>query len=368
MTPASFTRACPDQDGIWREYVDWEDIEMLAPARTFFVATDWPEGADPANQFTTVQAAMNAAQALVPAVDVNHPAVILLFPGLYPDPVVWMSNVHIHGFSTRGTSITGAISWSAGVGVNAGQAGLFERVYFARMGVSGNLTIDTTGKPLGQGTTFDLRDVDLTPGTVSAHGRAAAGGQDVFQTWDMINSSGVWSFDGYEPLFNAGTQLGASPLTIANGAFGAAFNAAVCFSPVNLVNTPGTSGQGNKFNVVNVDATSVFGPHPGSKCGLVTVAGGGTADLRNVEYFNNANLAGAGAIDRSVWRRTFGPSAMGDNTVSIAPAYIDANYNVQLTLTAGPGGVVKVTTKAADHFVLNDAAGGNTFDVTITKE
>lgn len=360
-------RSAPDQDLIWREYFDYSEDTMLAPARTLFVAKSWPVGFDASICFTDPQSAMNAAAALSPPPDVNNPAVIIFYPGTYSTPVVLVSNVHLFGHNTRGCALTGAITWTPGAGVNASQAGLFERVYCARMGLSGAINIDCTGKAsMGVGTTFDTRDVDIT-GSVTALGRALSGGADDFQTWDCINSSGAWLFDGMVPLFNAGTQIGGS-LAIHNGAFGAAFNAAVVFAPVSLVNTPGTSGQGNKFNVVNVDATSVFGPHPGSKVGLVTVASGGSADLRGVEYFANSNLAGAGAIDRSVWRTTFGATAAGNNTVPIAPPYIDANYNVSLTLTAGPGGVIKVTSKAADHFVLNDAAGGNTFDVTLSKE
>lgn len=341
---------------------------MLAPGRTLFLALSWPDGADPAIYFTDPAAAMAAAAALSPAPDVNHPAVVIVYPGVYAQPFSLVSNVHLFGHNVRGCSFTGAVTWQAGVGVNAGQASLFERVYIGRCSISGLLTLDTTGKPLGQGTTFDTRDVDLS-GNITAHGRAASGGQDVFQCWSGIMGGTTWSFDGYEPLFEAGVQLGAGAINISNGAFGAAFNAAVCFSPVNLVNTPGTSGQGNKFANVTVDATSVFGPHCGSKCGVVTVASGGSADLRGCEYFTNSNLAGAGVIDRSIWQTSITGTSPGDNVITIAPPLPDGNYIVVVTRTdaAGTAENVSVNTKAGGSFKLNDPLGGHNFDLAVLR-
>ena len=188
--------------------------------------------------------------------------------------------------------------------------------------------------------------------------------------WDGVCGGSTWSIDGAVPFFNNGVQLGASSVTLSNCPSGAGFVGAIVFSTINLVNTPGAgSGGGNRFAAVNVDGTSVFGPVPGSKMsGVVTVAAGGVADLRGAEYMTASNLAGAGAIDRSVWRTTVGPTSAGANTVTLAPAYVDANYAVALTQTAGTPVIPTVSGKAAGQFVLHDSVGGNTFDVTILKE
>jgi hypothetical protein len=345
-----------------------EDVFVgFAPGRTLFVAKSWPTGVDASLCFTDVPAALTAAAALTPPPDVSNPALIVLYPGLYSQPVTLMSNVHLLGCSPKGCSITGAVSYSPGVGVNASQSSLVERVYMSRFGISGAFTIDASGKPLGQGVTVDCRDVDISA-NLTFHGRATTGGQDFFQTWDGVHGGTAWLFDGAIPSFNNGSQLGASTVTLTNCAFGATFSGCQCFSTLNLVNTPGASGQGNKFANVNVDGTSVFGPIPGSKTGIVTVAAGGSADLRGGEYLAASNLAGSGVIDRNLWRTTVGPTSSGANVVALEPAYLNANYNAHVTQTAGTPTAVTVTNKAAVQLILNDAVGGNTFDITIVKE
>lgn len=341
----------------------------FAPGRTLFVATSWPTGADPDVYFTDVPSALAAAAALSPAPDVNNPALIVLHPGIYSAPVTLVSNVHLIGHNVRGCSITGSVTYAPSVGVNAAQAGLFERVYMGFMSITGAVSVDCTAKSaIGVGTTFDCRNVDLS-GSLTHRGRALSGGQDTFETWVGVHGGSSWSFDGSVPLFYGGVQLGAPAVTIANCAFGASMLGTRVFGTINLVNTRALTGDGgNKFVNVNVDGTSVFGPVQGSKVGVVSVAAGGIADLRGAEYFTASNLQGAGAIDRSIWRTTFGPTTAGNNTVTLAPAYIDANYNVQLTQTAGTPTSVLVSGKQAGQFTLTDAAGGNTFDVTIIKE
>lgn len=336
-----------------------------APGRTLYVATSWPDDSDPAVCFTDPSAALAAAAALTPPPDVTHPSVIIFYPGLYPQPVSLVSNVHLFGHNARGCALTGAVTYTPGVGVNASQSALFERVYISDMGIAGAFSIDATGKPIGQGTNVDCRSADIS-GNVTHHGRALSGGQDIFETWDGAHS-GTWTFDGSLPFFRSGAELTGPTLSLSNCTFGAVFAGCRIFATTNIVNSA-AEGSGNKFVNVNVDGTSVFGPVPGSKTGVVTVAAGGTADLRCAEYFSASNLQGAGAIDRGVWRTTVGPTSTGSNTVSLAPAYIDANYNVVLTQTGGTPVTALVSGKQAGQFTLTDAIGGNTFDVTIIKE
>lgn len=338
----------------------------FAPGRTLFVATSWSAGLDTSTCFTDIPSALAAAAALVPAPDVSHPVVISVYPGLYPDPLTLISNVHFQGVEARGCSITGAVTYNMGTGANASQNGLFERVYFNKIGISGAITIDVTGKTGSALSAVDFRDVDLS-GNVTCSGRALSGLADDFHIWNGIHGGSAWNFDGVKPLFYGGCELGAGTLTLTNCTFGAVFSDARCFSALNLVHSS-VEGQGSKFNAVNIDGTSVFGPLPGSKVGVVTVAAGGTADVRSAEYFTASNLVGPGAIDRSVWRTTIGPTTAGANIVTLTPSYIDANYNVQVTQADGTPTAITASGKQAGQFTLNDAVGGNTFDVTIIKE
>jgi hypothetical protein len=339
---------------------------FVAPGRTLFVANSWKPGSDPSTCFTDPTAALVVAAALNPPPDVNNPAAIVFYPGLYDQPLTLVSNVHLCGHSARGCTITGAVTYNPGVGVNASQAALFERVYVSNMGISGPLTIDATGKSSGQQTTFDCRSADIS-GNVVHRGRASQSIQDVFETWDGVHG-GTWLFDGSVVAFRSGAELNGASLTLTNCTIGGVFAGCRIFAPLTLVNSLHIEGSGSKFVDVNVDETSSFGPIPGGKTGVVTVEAGGSADLRGAEYLTATNLAGAGSIDRSLWRTAFGPTAVGDNTIMLSPAYIDANYNVHITQTAGTPSPITISGKQHDQFTLSDAAGGNTFDITIVKE
>jgi hypothetical protein len=101
----------------------------------------------------------------------------------------------------------------------------------------------------------------------------------------------------------------------------------------------------------------------------LTVAAGGKADIRASNFVSNANLLGAGTIDRSEWLGV-AHTVQGtpQKVVPLTPNFPDNVYNVSLQLTAGPGNAgTTVTAKLGDSFTITDAVGGNTFDYTLIR-
>lgn len=334
----------------------------VGPARTFFVSTAWPAGDRPATHFTDPQAAIDAAAAIGPTHD--NPAVVIVYPGVYAQNLTLVSSVHMFGFTSNGTRFTGTVTWKPSQGANVPQAALRERIYVRGLRFDGAWTYDVTGKPLGQFAELALVATDIRA-DLTALGRALAGGQDFIDIYQSVQGGAAWLLDGMVPNIYQGTQLGAGPagITLKDNVFGATLAGLFTFSGLHLINSPGVLGNGNAFADVDVDATSSLGT-VGSNLGTLTVAAGGTADVRHSTY---TALAGLGAINRDTTLMSVGPTAVGANAVAIAPPLMDANYNVLLTLTAGAAapGLITVTGKTASGFTINDPAGGHTFDVTI---
>lgn len=289
--------------------------------------------------------------------------VIEVHPGFYPQALTLVSNVHLFGMSLRGTEFSGAVTWLAGQGVNAGVASLSERIYCSRVRFTGAVTIDATGKPSHVGVcTFDCRDADLR-GNFTFTGRNE--NNDFFQTWDCVHGGSAWALTGVVPTIAQGVTLSAD-LAITDCGGGGSISGAVVFGTVSLVRSPGFDAFGSNFLAgINVDASSSLRACGAALNGAVTVAGGGSADLRSSQY---TSIAGAGSIERTIWRTTVGPTSIGANVVTITPPYADANYAVLLAKTAGSGGEILVTGKQAGQFTISDSAGGNTFDVCVLKE
>lgn len=332
--------------------------------RTLYVAQSWPAGADPARYFTDPAAALVQAATMSPLP--TDAIVVEVHPGFYPQNLTLVSNVHLFGMSLRGTEFSGAVTWLAGQGVNVGSASLTERIYCSRVRFTGAVTIDATGKPSGVGIcTFDCRDADLR-GNLSFTGRNE--GADFFQTWDGVHGGSAWALTGIVPTIAHGVTLSAAVVFTDCGS-GGSLSGVVAFGAVSLVRSPGFDAFGSNFLAgINVDAASSFRACGSALNGVVTVAAGGSADLRSSQYMSVANLAGAGSIERTVWRTTAGPSSIGANVVTLAPPYADANYSVQLTKVSGSGGEILVTGKQPGQFTISDSAGGNTFDICILKE
>jgi hypothetical protein len=124
----------------------------------------------------------------------------------------------------------------------------------------------------------------------------------------------------------------------------------------------------NIENVVTVASGCTLTINGGPLNTTLTVAAGGAADVRGSNYGGNANLLGAGTINRTTWISSVGPTVVGANAVVLNPPYPDANYNVNLQLTAGAGAFATITGKTGAGFTINDSVGGNTFDYTVIHD
>lgn len=338
------------------------------PERTLFVAQSWPNGgADPAVFFTDPSAALSHAATLTPTP--TNPVTIILFPGTYSQNLTLISNVHLFAAS-GGVTLTGNVAYHPGVGGNASQLHLNERVVIENLTFqTGTFVYDATGKSdLTKSSVLYLLNCTTLGPTLAASGRAASGGSDLLTITNQIDGGTTWTLNGIFPTWTA-CQFSAQ-MDMTDLVFGGVFTSTVFFGPVNLVNSPFVGGDSNTYiSAVNIDAASSLLFNSGSNFSApVTVAAGGQADLRMCEYGSLSNLAGAGAIDRSIWRTTAEATSIGANVITLSPPYIDGNYNVTLTLTAAGASGAFVSGKAANQFVLNDPVGGNSFDITILKE
>ena len=351
------------------------DGSEFAPARTLFVAQSWPPGVDPTIYFTTISAALVQAATMTPT-QANQVA-ILIFPGTYVENLTLVSNVSLIGTAFQNITIIGNITWTPGAGVNAPQTALPEAVSIENLVVGAPaanlLLIDSTGKAAGSAQFFAYESAFQT---VTVIGRGI--GQDNFFMFDCILLTGGTSFTNMTGVIAPiafGVELVSSRLrgvtfagnTLARIQGGEQVGAA---GTIALTGTALVICQG--FNVsrpVTVASGCSFTLQD-QLTATLTVAAGGTADLRGANFATNANLVGPGTINRTTWTQIFGPTVAGANVVPITNApFPDGVYNVSLQLIAGPGNAgVTVTGKTGTDFTINDAVGGNTFDVSIIHD
>lgn len=324
----------------------------LKPGRSLFVAKSWPTGADPDIFFTTIPAAL-AKAATLPRTNLDMVSVFV-FPGVYTEPFELISNVAIVGYDRINTSITGAITWNPGAGANTPTANDPEFVSMRDVWMQANLTVDGTGKA-SNGSVIKIERFLMTGMTFSHTSRAAGEDQYVLLDGLQLFASTV-SVSSFAAIFV--TILGNVTLTDV-GTF------ETRYSDYNQLTLNGaTNGKMNACKVnmsTTVNGTSTLIARA-SQLADVNVAAGASADIRGSTY---TSLVGPGPIDRSLDRMSFGPTGVGANPVPFAVPYVSAGYDVMVTENAGPGGAptVTVTGKTPAGFVLNDPAGGRTFDL-----
>lgn len=340
---------------------------MLVPARTLFVSTAWPAGADPLVFFTTISAALIQAATLVPTA--ASPIAIIVYPGTYPAALTLVSNAHIVGAYRRDVEITGPISWTPGAGVNAPQTAANELCGLYNLDITNLLAIDATGKAASL-STCEVRDCGLS--TTTHIGRAGLM-TDRLQIFDTID-------------FGIGGGGGGITMTNTNGNLYHSF-----FLGITLLGTTGCSIQGhqvfgtltvNAGTTCNMDQTDTFAPVVVAAGGILSAVGsvlastvssaaGALVDIRGSEYFSAAALIGPGPIDRSITIMTGIPTAPGPNVVAIVPPFPDATYNVHATdVSVVPGGVtlsVPAATKLPGSFTMVEGLVGRAYDVTLLK-
>ena len=335
-----------------------------SPDRTLFVAQSWSGPVDPTRYFTSIAAAYVASAALNPTL--ANPVEILVYPGTYPDPITIVSNVHLVGTGQqRAVTVTGAVTWTPGAGVNAPQTNVEERLNVAFMTLAGPWLIDATAKTAGSANVV-FRGVIFSATSSFVHnGRAPA--TDVFFIFASVQETGsTHTFTNVTAVL-----LGTRTATLTfNGTSTFLLSGGLSAGSVNVNQTgPGRITGQSVLGPVNVATGSQILIAGGVLLANVTVAAGGTADVRMTNVNGNAKLVGPGTINRTTWTGTFGPTVVGANLVVLNPPYPDALYNVHLQLVAGPGSAaVTVTGKTGAGFTINDPVGGNTFNYTVIHD
>lgn len=328
------------------------------PGRTLFVAKSWPVGVDATVYFTTVSAALAQAASMTPLS--TDPIAVVVYPGTYSESLTFVSNVNLLGLLDQTVFISGTHVWNAGAGVNAGQAATFEVVALANISLSTTLAVNTTAKSSSSAQLIancsSVRALTFTGRTTS----------DFVQLYNHSAGPGAWSISTCSVLISESTMNGSSfSMTTCPGAV---FRDVQCTKNLTLVGTALTMLGGSQSGSVAVDATSTLAMPGGQLTGVCTVASGGLVDLIGTSWSDSTKIAGAGATDRSPVRLTKASTSVGANAIAISPPLLDANYHVAVTQTAGAAALVTVTAKTASGFTLNDAVGGNSFDLTVLKE
>lgn len=333
---------------------------QFEPGRTVFLAQSWPAGFDPLVFFTTLQAALAQAAALTPTS--TDPVLIAVFSGTYAGAATLVSNVYLW---TGGNVIfTGLCTWQPGQGVNAPQGTTVETIQVQGCRLTGGLTIDASLKP-SNGSVFTLLNGTAT--ALNYLGRVTQQDNFTFANNSILNGAQTITnavFTGIGSRWNGAATVNGNTfcdLDIAStvGVKTFAATATGRFACKNI---------GANISVGATNSLDMRGSCLGSAV-VVTVAAGGAVDLRAGEYNANANLAGAGTIDRSIWRTSFGPTAIGANAVPIAPPLPNGSYNVAPCQTAGVSATMPaITAKTGAGFTLTDVLGGHTYDLTILRE
>jgi hypothetical protein len=381
------------------------DQVSVAPGRVLWVAPSWPVGADPSIYFTTITAAITQAATMSPAF--NNQVSIVIFPATYHENLTLVSNVNYVGLpSTFGTVfLNGNATWTPGYDVNLSQAlangvATTEQINWNSISQSpssqNRFTFDSTNKPF----------------TLDSNNKPVGGTQffSAHSTFEKISFTGRGSQQGGTPptvlqldnsFFYAGTIfLGAGPVTftdmqgVVNPHAGVEIEGVrfrglnlkgntICriqsgenVVPANnptsiaLTETAQCFAQGVNFeNPITVASGCNFVANGCVLNNTLTVAAGGKADIRATNFVSNANLLGAGTIDRSEWLGVAKKTSHGvPLVVSLTPNFPNNVYNVSLQLRSGPGNAgTTVTAKLGASFTITDAVGGNIFEYTLVR-
>lgn len=333
------------------------DATEFAPDRVLFVAKAWPTGVDPNVYFTTVAAALTRAAVLVPTA--ASPVVIRVAPGTYTENVTMLPFVPLVG-DTQGQAIIAGNATITPTG--SGVEGFF--LMNIRVN-TGTVTITTTGKTGG---TFTFNATNCNINAASVTGRSASGATQDLIYFGLCNlSSGSFTFSNCLVEIQSCRHRGCT------------FNNACIYNinggnPVpNGTGLPwavnGTStgiATGSDFNSQWTFASGTSGTFAGCHTSANINANAGSSVDVLASDIPVANLVGPGPINRRTHIQSSGATSAGANAIAFTIPFIDANYNVNLQLTAGPGNAAAtITAKAGSGFTINDSVGGNTFDITV---
>lgn len=318
------------------------------PARTLFVAKAWPLGSDLLVFFTSVNAAMLQAAALVPPPSAGDPVLIQIFPGPYPDgAITWRSGVHAcSGIPSVPIEIAAPIVWNPGQGINAPDAASFEQISLFGLRINA-FASDCTAKGGGANSLCDVQATEIA-GPLSCVGRP--GGQDTFKALAPSGGTGggSWTFNNTIAEL-IGLALRDS-LTLQGNAD---LDARACSFAQN-VNLQGTS-------------TARF---PGSRLAggaALTVAAGAFADFRAGNYDTQAQLVGPGPVDRTVHRIMLAFPPLGASSYAIDPPFPSADYAVSAEQLGFQPAAELTFTHAAGALQVDAAIGGFSYNFTLIR-
>jgi hypothetical protein len=299
----------------------------LLPANVLLVAPSWATSLGPsvngkvdANHYTTVQAALDAAEALTPtrASCVN----VIAAPGSYDESVTMPACGWIF-LKTWGTAltdvdatITGDFSYTADP-MNPGNAGI------AGFDVDGAFSINSDAD-------FSCRHM-LMIGAVDVAG-------ECFFIVDSSQVLGACTLGGDSESEFTNTQV-IGAVTVDGATFDA--NGCMFAGTVHAINGGVVRGLlsqnacGNAFRLVSVDATS-------------------TADIRGSTYTGLASAGGG--INRSYDHQAFTSANSGPTATNFTVPYINAPTSIAFTQTSGTAGQTILNSIAAGSFSWTDTA------------
>ena len=382
--PAAFTVEGPNTQHVAYRGTDnhiyelkWVPAQpMVTPARTLFIAKSWSPGADPKVFFTTIADALAQAATMTPAQ--GDPVAIVIFPGTYNEDIVLQSWVFLSSGSTEQNAvrINGTVRWAP---TGAGPPPVFEAVQLYFLNILRPTTVTTAGKGMTGGQASFILHGCFVDG-LEVNGRSASGNARDFVfaatsvpgpnnpftlnsclfEWVAGRLNGM-TFDG-DCLFRiiGSTQVPYNDPTDIKGWFVNGTSKGICTGDNFRADDPTigwTLGRGTSV---------VFG---GCSLSALKVEAGATADIRSSEC-PDLSLSGPGEVSRRSLTTSFGPTVPGANPVKFnVPFPPDPSYNVSLQLTAGPGNAAVTTSgKTGAGFTINDAVGGNTYDVTVIHD
>lgn len=180
--------------------------DTLGGQGALFVAKNWPDGIDTSTHFTSISSAMTQAATMSPSQ--AAPVLIIVYPGTYSEAIVLVSNVHIFGYTKDSVTIAGPVTWTPGVGINAGQIANPELVDIVLLNFSPAASISydgTTKKGMGV-SSFDFRNVSIKC-NLTFNGWPSA--TQHLQAWNTI-ITGTLSVTSGNTNFYAGSFQGVS--------------------------------------------------------------------------------------------------------------------------------------------------------------
>lgn len=313
--------------------------DLIPAARTFLV--------QPNGRFSTIQAGINAAAALVPTA--AAPALVRIAPGTYTEnltlaPFVWLSS--LDPTSGPGSSAGYSVIVVGTVGYTAGAVATSDTFAMKGIRIDGVFTYNIAAKTGG----FDNLSCNNC----------------FFTTTGMVITGRAASPSSVTVRF-VHTRLPGATFTDCNVLYSGIIGGA-------LITTVGTGAHtaqnGSRFADVTLGGTTTLVFDSGGGFGAsntLTVGATATADVRKCRL---GIIAGPGAINRDVIRGNTGALGAGaGQVVALAIPLMDANYSVLFTQTAGAAVTDPVlTARVAANFTVTIAAGGGTYDYTVIHD